>query len=769
MTEVSSANPNPLIRVENASVRLGGQEILPPLSLSIKVGERIAILGPNGAGKSTLVKLLSGEHHPFAGQGAVLFGGNAKAGLRNLRKGIVAVSSDLESKVLHDPSVRQLVQSGRVGSLGILQNAGLSEADEDAVAKAIDEMGLSALAERTLSSLSSGERRRSWIARALSTEPAALILDEPTANLDFGARQILHAKLEKLARKDLSILLVTHHLEDVTPLFGRVILMQSGRIVFDGNRQAGIEYLESPPQFQMGNNQGSSVLLNSPNPSPEEYLAAMRCAPVYNVAVESPLEEAKLLGSRLGCRVLLKREDLQETFSFKIRGSYVKMANLLDQQRAKGVIAASAGNHAQGVALAGQRLGIKTSIVVPATTPTVKTEAILKLGADLELFGDTYDEAYSRAKERAEKEDLVFVHPYDDPEVIAGQGTIGLEIDRQYPQPIDAVFVAVGGGGLISGIALALKQIRPGIKIIGVEPEDSDALHKSLIAGNRIQLDRVGLLADGVAVKQVGVETFRIASQFVDETIVVSNDQICAAVRDIFEDRRVVLEPSGALAFAGLKKYVELGTHRDKTYLAIACGANLTFERLQYVAERSLVGERREAILAVKIPESAGSFRQFCQTIGPRMVTEFNYRMSDSRWAMVFVGLGVKNDQERQDVVAELRGHGYETLDLTEDDLAAIHLRHMVGGKSPHPKSEKLFHFDFPERRGALLEFLDRLGGKWNISMFHYRNHGADRGRVLIGFEVDPETEADFQRFLGSVEYPSIEVTLNPGLAAFLL
>lgn len=770
---IQAAQP-PLIEIEGASVQLGGQVILSPVNLTIEPGERVAVLGPNGAGKSTLVKLITGELHPFAGKGRVVLGGRIRAGLRNFRNQIVSVSADLESKLIHDPTLHDLVLSGRFGGLGVLQGVTPSADDERAAVHSMEEMGIEALAHRPLSTLSSGEKRRGWIARALATSPLGLVLDEPTANLDFQSRKALHTRLEGLSRGTLAVLLVTHHIEDVIPFFQRILLLEKGEIVFDGGREDGLEFLRSGPKpasnalgaVPRGAGQTQS---QAEFPSPEEYLAAMRSAPVYDVAIESPLEEGKLLSQKFGARILLKREDLQPTFSFKIRGSYVKMLNLSASDRKKGVIAASAGNHAQGVALAGQKLGIQTRIVVPVTTPAVKTDAILALGAELELHGDSYDEAYLRAKERAKKEGLVFIHPYDDPNVIAGQGTIGLEIHRQRPERIDAVFVAVGGGGLISGIAIALKQLRPGIKIIGVEPEDASAMHDSLLSGERVTLGKVGQLADGVAVKRVGEETFRIAREFVDEVIVVSNDEICAAIREVFEDRRAVLEPSGALSVAGIKKYMQLGDHENCTYVAITCGANLTFERLQYVAERSLIGERREAILAVKIPEVKGSFCHFCQVLGPKMVTEFNYRMSDPAQAIVFVGIRVEGDGARESIISQLQMQGYETTDLTQDDLAADHLRHMVGGKSPHPKCEQLFHFDFPERSGALLSFLERLGGKWNISLFHYRNHGADRGRVLIGFEVEEESSAEFHRFLDEVNYPWSEVTTNPGLSRFLL
>lgn len=752
---------SPLIQIEGASVQLGGQRILEPVSLSIGHGERVALLGPNGAGKSTLVKLMTGELHPFAGQGTVSLGGRTRAGLRKFRNQVVSVTADLEAKLLHDPTLQELVLSGRFGSLGVLQGVTVRRDDEAAAEKAMELMGVLPLRDRALSTLSSGEKRRGWIARAFATAPSAIVLDEPTANLDFQSRKALHESLRKLAEQDLTIVLVTHHIEDVTPLFSRMLLLEKGKILFDGDRTQGLQTLAAGPS------RVETAPLDD-SPEPIEYLAAMQSAPVYDVANETPLMEAKVISERLGCSVFLKREDLQPTFSFKVRGSYAKMVGLSEKERTKGVIAASAGNHAQGVALAGKRLGINTSIVVPETTPTVKIDAIRSLGAELELHGDTYDEAYQRAELRARESGQTFIHPYDDPAVIAGQGTIGLEIDRQADDDIEAVFVPVGGGGLIAGVALALKQLRPGIKVIGVEPLDACAMSQSLANGERVQLEKVGLFADGVAVKRVGKETFRLAQEWVDEVVVVSNDEICAAVRDLFEDCRAILEPSGALAFAGLKKFVELGHHVGKKYVAITSGANLTFERLQYVAERSLVGERREAILAVKIPEVMGSFCRFCQVLGPRMVTEFNYRIGDPADAAVFVGVRVDGDGEREGLIDDLRRQGYATLDLTEDELAADHLRHMVGGRSASTHAERLFHFDFPERRGALLSFLEKLGGQWNISLFHYRNHGADRGRVLIGFEVPDGSGDELVMFLREVGYPWVEVTDNPGLAPFL-
>jgi threonine dehydratase len=502
--------------------------------------------------------------------------------------------------------------------------------------------------------------------------------------------------------------------------------------------------------------------------SPREYLRRMRSSAVYNVAVRSALDVCPVLSRRLGNRVLLKREDQQAVFSFKLRGAYNFMARMSAEALEHGVVAASAGNHAQGVALASQRLGTHATIVVPRTAPEIKQEAIRRLGADLVLHGDAYDDAYAHARALADQRNLTFVHPYDHPDVIAGQGTVGLEIDEQHAGEIHAVFVPVGGGGLLAGVALALKQLRPEIKVIGVEPEDSDALHRSLGSGHRVVLERVGLFADGVAVRTPGEETFRICRDWVDSVEVVSNDSICAAVKEIFEDRRAVLEPAGALAYAGLRAYSERLGLREKTLVAIASGANLNFDRLRTIAERAQIGEHHEAVLAVTIPERPGAFRKLCAALGDRSVTEFNYRMGDSERAAVFVGVQVRDLVERAELLRHLEEAGYGCLDLTDDEMAKTHVRHMVGGRCAAAVDERVFHFDFPERTGALAQFLDRLGGEWNISLFHYRNHGAERGRVLCGIEVPPSTAAAFDRFLQEVGYEFIEQTESPSLALFL-
>lgn len=502
--------------------------------------------------------------------------------------------------------------------------------------------------------------------------------------------------------------------------------------------------------------------------SPREYLRRMRSSAVYNVAIRSALDPCPVLSRRLGNRVFLKREDQQPVFSFKLRGAYNLMARLDGEALEKGVVAASAGNHAQGVALAAQRLGTHATIVIPRTAPEIKQEAIRRLGAELVLHGDAYDDAYAHARELEKSRGLTFVHPYDHPDVIAGQGTVGLEISDQHTGPIDSIFVPVGGGGLIAGIALAIKQLRPETKVIGVEPEDSNALFLSLQAGHRVALEKVGIFADGVAVRTPGEETFRICREMVDDVVVVSNDEICAAVKEIFEDRRAVLEPAGALSYAGLRVYAERNSLREKTLIAVASGANLNFDRLRTIAERAQIGEHHEAVLAVTIPERPGAFRQLCATLGDRNVTEFNYRMGDPNRAVVFVGVQVRDSEERTKLLTQLKTEGYDTVDLTEDEIAKTHVRHMVGGRSPFATNERVFHFDFPERAGALSEFLNRLGGQWNISLFHYRNHGAERGRVLCGIQVPAETETAFAQFLKDVGYDFTEQTGSKALGLFL-
>ena len=499
-----------------------------------------------------------------------------------------------------------------------------------------------------------------------------------------------------------------------------------------------------------------------------DYLEKILNARVYDVAIESPLDVAPALSRRLGNTILLKREDMQPVFSFKLRGAYNKMAHLSVAQRARGVIAASAGNHAQGVALAAQRLGCRATIVMPVTTPQIKTAAVAARGARVVLHGDSYDDAYAHSLRIARSEQLTFVHPYDDPDVIAGQGTVGMEILRQHGDPIDAIFVAVGGGGLISGIGAYVKRLRPQIRLIGVEPVDADAMTRSLAAGRRVKLDQVGLFADGVAVKQVGARTFRLCRELVDEMILVDNDAICAAIKDVFEDTRAILEPAGALAVAGAKAWVARRKAKGRTLVTVACGANMNFDRLRFVAERAELGEQREAILAVTIPEQPGSFRQFCALLGPRNVTEFNYRYAEPGRAHVFVGVQVHDRAEIRALVARLRKHGLPTRDMSENEMAKLHVRHLVGGRAPSVSNELLYRFEFPERPGALMNFLKNMGRDWNITLFHYRNHGADFGRVLIGMQVPPREKPAFRRFLTQLGYPSWDESRNPAHALFL-
>jgi threonine dehydratase len=507
-----------------------------------------------------------------------------------------------------------------------------------------------------------------------------------------------------------------------------------------------------------------------------DYLERILRARVYDVAVETPLEVAPNLSARLGNRLMLKREDMQPVFSFKLRGAYNKMANMAARDLRRGVIASSAGNHAQGVALSAQKLGCRAVIVMPVTTPKIKVDAVKARGAEVVLHGDSYDEAQAEATRIGKARKLGFVHPYDDPDVIAGQGTIGMEILRQTAHPIHAVFVAIGGGGLASGIASYLKRLRPAIKVIGVEPVDADAMARSLKAGRRVVLEHVGLFADGVAVKQVGEETFRLCRELLDGVILVDTDQICAAIKDVFEDTRSILEPAGALAIAGAKAYVERGGVRGKKLIAVASGANCNFDRLRFVAERAEMGGHREAILAVTIPERPGSFKKFCATLGARNITEFNYRIADPRQAHVFVGVEVHNRGETAKIVKVLERHGLKTLDLSDDEMAKLHVRHMVGGHAPLGAAkgargapyELLYRFEFPERPGALMNFLSNMRTDWNISLFHYRNLGGDHGRVLVGMQVPRHEMREFQRFLDVLGYPCVDETRNPAYRLFL-
>jgi threonine dehydratase len=502
----------------------------------------------------------------------------------------------------------------------------------------------------------------------------------------------------------------------------------------------------------------------------ENYLERILKAKVYDVAIESPLERAPRLSRRLHNHVFFKREDLQPVFSFKIRGAYNKIAQLSPITAQRGVICASAGNHAQGVALGARTRGIPAVIVMPMTTADIKIQAVADLGGEIVLHGEDYDQAYEHAVELARARGLAFVHPFDDPDVIAGQGTVAMEILRQqHGDEIDAIFVPVGGGGLIAGIAAYTKALYPRIKIIGVEPEESAGMYESLRAGKRVTLDRVGVFADGVAVKRVGEETFRLAQRYVDEIVLVTTDQICAAIQDIFEDTRAIAEPSGALAVAGIKKYVARENCTERRLIAINCGANMNFDRLRYVTERADLGAQREALLAVKMPESPGSFLRFCETLGRRSVTEFNYRYDTAQAAQIFVGLALTQGRaEREALIESIAAAGFGVRDMTDNEVAKQHVRHMVGGRAHGLEHERLYRFEFPERPGALLKFLQAIGSKWNISLFHYRNHGSDYGRVLAGIQVPPATAADFLLHLNELHYAYSEETDNAAHKIFL-
>jgi len=500
-----------------------------------------------------------------------------------------------------------------------------------------------------------------------------------------------------------------------------------------------------------------------------KYIERILRAKVYDVAVETPLDCARSLSLRLGNNVFLKREDLQPVFSFKIRGAYNKIASLSNEEKSKGVIAASAGNHAQGVALSAKKLGIKSLIVMPQTTPDIKVKAVKAWGAKIVLFGDSYDDACSHANKIALDKGMTFVHAYDDPEVIAGQGTIAMEILRQKTEKIDCIFVPVGGGGLIAGIAAYVKFVRPETRVIGVEPNDADSLNCALHANKRVVMKQVGLFADGVAVKQVGSEPFRLALQYVDEVITVSTDEICAAIKDIFDDTRSVAEPAGALAVAGLKKYVEQGEIKNQTLVAIESGANINFDRLRYVAERTLVGEHKEILLAVTVPEIPGSFLKFCKALGKRNITEFNHRYFNNKTAQVFVGVTCSGKQEdRDDLISQLEIKGFSVIDMTMNELAKEHIRYMVGGHAPQELGEMVYSIQFPERPGALLKFLTSLGSRWNISMFHYRNHGAAFGKVLMGVQMPKTERKEFQQRLDEVGFEYKEETKNLAYKVFV-
>ena len=511
----------------------------------------------------------------------------------------------------------------------------------------------------------------------------------------------------------------------------------------------------SPPHCQSMNN--------------PDYLDLIRSANVYDVALKTPLEAAGNLSARLGNTILMKREDLQPVFSFKLRGAYNKISHLQAADLERGVICSSAGNHAQGVALAAQRREVAAHVVMPVTTPSIKVDAVRALDGQVILHGDTYDDAYEHACMLAESRGYEFIHPFDDPFVIAGQGTIGAEILQQADGDIDAIFVPIGGGGLIAGIAAYVKQVRPAIRIIGVEPADSDAMRQSLDAGHPVRLEHVGIFADGVAVRRVGDETFRLCQQYVDEIITVDTDQICAAIRDIFEDTRSIVEPAGGLSVAGAKKYIAERSVAGQTLVTISCGANVNFDRLRHIAERAAVGEQTEMLLAAQIPEQPGSFRRFCETIGRRGITEFNYRYADTEKAHIFAGVQLTGGRhERDALLAQLRDAGFPVEDLSDNEMAKLHVRHMVGGRAPAVGNERLFRFEFPERPGALLDFLDAIGTEWNISLFHYSNHGSDYGRVLAGIDVPAEETRELESHLAKLGYPHWEESNNPAYTIFL-
>ena len=502
---------------------------------------------------------------------------------------------------------------------------------------------------------------------------------------------------------------------------------------------------------------------------PQNYLKRILDARIYDLAIETPLDEMPLISSRLENQVLLKREDLQPVFSFKVRGAYNKLLHLSDAQKSAGVVAASAGNHAQGLALAAKHLSIRAIIVMPRTTPAIKVEAVRRRGAKVVLVGDTYDEASQHAKNLVKEKGMTYIPPFDDPDVIAGQGTVGMEILRQYPAHIDAVFIPVGGGGLCAGMAAYIKTVRPEIKIFAVEAEDSACLKAAIEKKRRVVLPLVGIFAEGVAVAQIGKETYRILKSTIDGVITANTDEMCAAIKDIFEDTRSIAEPSGALSLAGLKKYVANSDIRGQTLIAIDSGANTNFDRLRYISERTEIGEKREAIFAVTIPEKPGSYKKFCKMIGKRSITEFNYRYADDKDAHIFVGLQISPDNnDRAEITATLNKAGYKVVDMTDNEMAKVHIRHMVGGHAPQADNERVYRFEFPERPGALLEFLTKLAERWNISMFHYRNHGSAYGRVLVGLQVPPSDIKQLEKVLGELNYNYWEETDNQAYTFFL-
>ena len=501
---------------------------------------------------------------------------------------------------------------------------------------------------------------------------------------------------------------------------------------------------------------------------PQNYVKKILDARIYDLAIESPVDSAPILSQRLQNQVLLKREDLQPVFSFKLRGAYNKLRNLSDAQLTAGVIAASAGNHAQGLALAAQKMGVKATIVMPKTTPLIKVDAVRGWGAKVVMHGDNFDAAQAHANTLVNEQGLTYIHPLDDPDIIAGQGTVGMEILRQLPGELDAIFVAVGGGGLCAGVAAYVKYVRPEIKVIAVESDDAACLDAAMKAGRRVTLKEVGLFADGTAVAQIGKETFRVLKDLVDEVITVSTDEICAAIKDVYNDSRAICEPSGAMGVAGLKKYVEQHGVVGQTLLAVQCGANIDFDRLRYISERTEIGEKREAILAVSLDEKPGSFKNFCKALGRRTISEFNYRYSDSNQAKIFVGVKISSETDREQLVDDLSELGYPVSDLTDSDIAKSHIRHMVGGRSPQVGEEQVFRFEFPERPSALSNFLIQLGNKLNISMFHYRNHGSAYGKVLVGFQASQHDVVEVQNFLDKLGYRYEDETNNPAYRFFL-
>jgi len=501
----------------------------------------------------------------------------------------------------------------------------------------------------------------------------------------------------------------------------------------------------------------------------QKYIEKILRARVYDVAIESPLEVAKRLSARLNNRILLKREDLQPVFSFKLRGAYNKLYQLSRQSEPKGVITASAGNHAQGLALAASKLGVKATIVMPRTTPRIKVDSVRSYGAKIVLTGDTYDEAAAHANELAEKEDLHYIHPYDDPDVIAGQGTVAVEILRQHPENIDAIFIPVGGGGLIAGMAAFIKYLRPEIKVVAVEPQDAACFAAAMEKNRRVVLSQVGIFADGVAVKQIGRETWRVAKQLVDEVITVSTDEICAAIKDVFDDTRSIMEPAGALGVAGIKKYVAQKQVEGQTLIAINSGANMNFDRLRHVSERAELGEHREGLIGVTVAEEPGSFLRFCRLIGKKGITEFNYRYSDNSKAHVFAGIQLSEGlPELDELVEKLTAKGYPVLSMSDNEMAKLHVRHMVGGHANQIENEVLYRFEFPERPGALMDFLAQIGKRWNISLFHYRNHGAAYGRVLVGLQIPAGERKEIKKFLDELGYSWWDESENAAYRMFL-